>query len=139
MSDTEELWELAERLEQLDIASPVAFYDVVGDVIQAARRRLAESPPAEGRRRSMTRAQAYLAIADVWDRIEARDTDMSDADEQPEEGAQAGAWLVYNYVPGGCYLMGLFDDELEARRYSDERGWGRVEFWPFGEPLRVMP
>ena len=39
-----------------------------------------------------------------------------------------GAWFVYDDYP-----LALFNDELTARRWADEEGYGYVVFRPFGK------
>lgn len=48
-----------------------------------------------------------------------------------------GAWIVYgtNYDD---YPLALFGDELSARRWADEQGYGYVVFWPFGKTWSEM-
>lgn len=50
-----------------------------------------------------------------------------------------GAWFVYGR-DWNAYPINLFGDELAARRFADERGYGEVVFWPFGlEWSEVQP
>lgn len=42
-----------------------------------------------------------------------------------------GAWFVYG-VDTCAFPLALFDDELSARRWADEHGYGSVVFWRFG-------
>lgn len=55
-----------------------------------------------------------------------RKEDAMSADKKP------GAWFVYG-IDWNAYPSALFADELEARRFTDARGYGEVVFWPFGE------
>lgn len=48
-----------------------------------------------------------------------------------------GAWFVYG-TDYDEYPLALFGDELSARRYADERGWGKVVFWPFGKDWKEV-
>lgn len=45
-----------------------------------------------------------------------------------------GAWFVYDSGAASWddRPLGLFGDELSARRWADETGHGCVVFWPFG-------
>lgn len=42
-----------------------------------------------------------------------------------------GAWIVFEYDMNP-YPLALFADELEARRWADGNGYGRVKFWEWG-------
>ena len=43
-----------------------------------------------------------------------------------------GAWFIFNY-DWNAYPIGLFGDELEARRFADGLGYEtHVEFWLWG-------
>jgi hypothetical protein len=43
-----------------------------------------------------------------------------------------GGWLVYG-INYDAHPLALFADELAARRWCDEHGYGWVVFWPFGK------
>ena len=45
---------------------------------------------------------------------------------------ESGAWFVYS-IDYKAHPMALFSDELAARRYADEQGYGWVVHWPFGK------
>lgn len=44
-----------------------------------------------------------------------------------------GAWFVYDRGGYDDYPLALFGDELSARRWAAEQGYGYVVFWPFGK------
>lgn len=45
--------------------------------------------------------------------------------------APGGVWFVYGW-DWNAYPLAVFNDELSARRWADEKGYGEVRFWPFG-------
>ena len=48
---------------------------------------------------------------------------------EPDPG---GAWIVYDWDMN-AYPISLHPNELDARRKSDELGYGKVKFWAWGE------
>ena len=53
-------------------------------------------------------------------------------DAPPRACASAGAWIIYDWDMN-AYPISLHPNELDARRKSDELGYGRVKFWAWGE------
>jgi hypothetical protein len=49
----------------------------------------------------------------------------------------AGAWFVHG-SDYDDYPLALFADELSARRWADEQGYGYVVFWPYGKDWREV-
>lgn len=52
------------------------------------------------------------------------------------DGAKQGVWAVWSTTTRETlYIVFPADQELDCRRWSDEQGYGWVEFITFGEQL----
>lgn len=49
-----------------------------------------------------------------------------------DPGPSDGVWLFVYGTDYNDYPIAAFPNEVDARRFSDEKGYGYVTFWPYG-------